>query len=265
MKRLAAFILFAVLFSVEAKSAECVILLHGLARTSSSMNELEVKLSNEGYFAVNVDYPSRTKQIFDLSEIAVKAGLAQCREANASPVNYVTHSLGGILVRQFYKSHQPTNVHRVVMLGPPNNGSEVVDSLKNVPGYALFNGPAGMELGTLNADVPKSLGPVNFELGVIAGTQSINLLLSTFLPNPNDGKVSVESAKVEGMCDFIMLPVTHPFLMTNDVVIEEVISFLREGVFKSKGSETESSDEGASDIDISQCTSQAHGLGSPER
>jgi hypothetical protein len=222
------------LFSVEVLSAECLVLLHGLARTSSSMNELKTKLTNEGYFVVNVDYPSRTKKIFALSEIAINDGLDQCRKAKASPVNYVTHSLGGILVRQFYQNHQPSNVNRVVMLGPPNNGSEVVDNLQNVYGYELLNGPAGMELGTANTDVPKSLGPVNFELGVIAGTQSMNLILSTFLPNPDDGKVSVESAKVEGMCGFITLPVTHPFLMTNDNVIAEVIYFLKKGAFNSQ-------------------------------
>jgi hypothetical protein len=125
------------------------------------------------------------------------------------------------------------------MLGPPNNGSEVVDNLKDVPGYELINGPAGMELGTSKTDVTKTLGSVNFELGVIAGTQSINLILSTFLPNPNDGKVSVESAKVEGMCGFITLPVTHPFIMTNDKVISEVVSFLKDGVFISQSSNAE--------------------------
>ena len=239
MNKHAAFLLLMMLFSVEVLSAECVILLHGLARTSDSMTELETKLTSEGYFVANVNYPSRTKHILELSEIAVNDGLNQCSKTKSSPVNYVTHSLGGILVRQFYKNHPPSNVNRVVMLGPPNNGSEVVDNLKDVPGYELINGPAGMELGTSKTDVTKTLGSVNFELGVIAGTQSINLILSTFLPNPNDGKVSVESAKVEGMCGFITLPVTHPFIMTNDKVISEVVSFLKDGVFISQSSNPE--------------------------
>jgi len=222
------------LYSVNSYSAECVVLLHGLARTSSSMNELEQKLTKEGYYVANIDYPSRKKDIVELSEIAVNEGLSKCSENNASPVNFVTHSLGGILVRQYYKNHDPENVNRVVMLGPPNNGSEVVDNLKNAPGFELLNGPAGMQLGTQDKDVPKSLGPVNFELGVIAGTQSINLMLSTFLPNPDDGKVSVESTKVDGMSGFVALPATHPFLMKNDQVIDEVIHFLEHGEFQSK-------------------------------
>lgn len=223
-----------VLYSVSSNSAECVVLLHGLARTSNSMNELEQKLSREGYYVANIDYPSRKKQIIELSEIAVNEGLSKCSENSASPVNFVTHSLGGILVRQYYKNHVPENIKRVVMLGPPNNGSEVVDNLKDVPGFELLNGPAGMQLGTQDKGIPKSLGPVNFELGIIAGTQSINLILSTYLPNPNDGKVSVESAKVDGMCGFVALPATHPFLMKNDQVISEVINFLEHGEFQSK-------------------------------
>ncbi len=222
------------LYSVNSYSAGCVVLLHGLARTSSSMNELEQKLTKEGYYVANIDYPSRKKDIVELSEIAVNEGLSKCSENNASPVNFVTHSLGGILVRQYYKNHDPENVNRVVMLGPPNNGSEVVDNLKNAPGFELLNGPAGMQLGTQDKDIPKSLGPVNFELGVIAGTQSINLMLSTFLPNPDDGKVSVESTKVDGMSGFVALPATHPFLMKNDQVIDEVINFLEHGEFQSK-------------------------------
>ena len=226
---------FALLFfySTMSLSAECVVLLHGLARTSGSMNEMEQRLTDEGYFVANIDYPSRKEEILKLSDIAVGDGLNLCRKNNSSPVNFVTHSLGGILVRQYYKNHSPENIKRVVMLGPPNNGSEVVDSLKNMPGYELLNGPAGMQLGTEGTSIPKSLGAVNFELGVIAGTKSINLILSTFLPNPDDGKVSVESAKVDGMCGFVALPVTHPFLMKNEKVINEVIEFLAYGEFKS--------------------------------
>jgi len=116
-----------------------------------------------------------------LAEGAIPKGLKECREAGASPVNFVTHSLGGILVRQYYSQHSPEQVHRVVMLGPPNQGSAVVDNLKNVPGFDLLNGPAGRQLGTGENSVPDDLGPVNFETGIIAGTESINLILSTFL------------------------------------------------------------------------------------
>ncbi|MCW8906851.1 MAG: alpha/beta fold hydrolase [Sedimenticola sp.] len=214
-----------------ATASECVVLLHGLARSADSMTDLENRLARAGYHVENIDYPSREQAIPKLAEHAVAEGLKRCQAASASPVNFVTHSLGGILVRYYYSHHSPENVGRVVMLGPPNQGSEVVDNLKDVPGFALLNGPAGRQLGTGESDIPRSLGPVNFELGVIAGTRSINLLLSTLLPNPDDGKVSVESARVEGMCGFITLPVTHPFMMKDDEVIRLTLHFLKQGAF----------------------------------
>ena len=223
------FILF---FSSVAESAECVILLHGLARTADSMEKLETSLSKEGYSVVNVDYPSRKHSVEELAVLSIEQGLENCAKNNTSKINFVTHSLGGILVRVYFKDKRNLNLGRVVMLGPPNQGSEVVDNLKNVPGFELLNGPAGKQLGTNADDIPKSLGPVNFELGVIAGTQSINLILSTFLPNPDDGKVSVEATKVEGMDDFVALPTTHPFMMKNNAVIKQTVHFLKHGSFK---------------------------------
>jgi len=219
------------LYSTAAFSSECVILLHGLARTADSMSKLETTLEQKGYRVANIDYPSRKMKIEALAELALTRGLDECRLTHSYPVNFVTHSLGGILVRQYYSSHRTDNVKRVVMLGPPNNGSEVVDHLKHTPGFELLNGPAGVQLGTDDDSVPVQLGPVNFELGIIAGTKSVNLILSSFLPNPDDGKVSVESTKVEGMCSFIALAATHPFMMNNDAVIGEVLSFLQNGKF----------------------------------
>jgi len=225
------FALSLLVLSESAFSRECVILLHGLVRSAASMETLEKTLTAEGYVVSNIDYPSRDHAIEALAEIAVGGGIEQCQQQGATKLNFVTHSLGGILVRLYLKHNPRDDVNRVVMLGPPNQGSEVVDSLKKVPGFELLNGQAGMQLGTSESDIPRSLGPVEFELGVIAGTHSINLILSTFLPNPDDGKVSVASTKVEGMRDFIALPTTHPFMMKNDQVIAQVIHFLRHGAF----------------------------------
>ncbi|MDH5544990.1 MAG: alpha/beta hydrolase [Gammaproteobacteria bacterium] len=220
------------LICIPSFASECVVLLHGLARTADSMKTMEARLSAEAFIVQNIDYPSRKHTVDELAEIAVGEGINKCESNATTKINFVTHSLGGILVRVYLKKHEREDIGRVVMLGPPNKGSEVVDNLKNAPGFELLNGPAGMQLGTGENDVPKSLGPVNFELGVIAGTQSINLILSAFLPNPDDGKVSVEATKVEGMEDFIVLPATHPFLMNNEAVIEQTVYFLKNGKFK---------------------------------
>lgn len=225
-------VLLVLVLSTTSQANECVVLLHGLARTADSMTALQERLVEEGYTVVNVDYPSTRHPIEVLADLAVGQGIAECERRSASRIDFVTHSMGGILVRAYLKANARDDIGRVVMLGPPNQGSEVVDALKDVPVFEWVNGPAGLQLGTGPADIPKALGPVDFELGVIAGTQSVNLLLSTLLPGENDGKVSVEATKVERMNDFIALPTTHPLMMRNQAVIEQTVHFLRHGQFK---------------------------------
>ncbi|MBW2518822.1 MAG: alpha/beta hydrolase, partial [Deltaproteobacteria bacterium] len=173
--------------------SECVILLHGLARTDKSMSKLEQKLQAENFFTVNVDYPSRDYPIEYLAEMYIPPALKEC--PSGVKISFVTHSLGGILVRQYLDNHKIENLNRVVMLGPPNQGSEVVDKLGNMPGFELINGQAGLQLGTGVASVPSKLGQPDFEVGIIAGTNSINLILSLLIPGDDDGKVSVERTK----------------------------------------------------------------------
>ncbi|RXJ71729.1 alpha/beta hydrolase [Veronia nyctiphanis] len=218
------------LLSTSVLAQDCVVLLHGLARSSSSMEKLEQHLEREGYQAINYNYPSTQFPVEKLAATSIKKALSQCDEGK--DIHFVTHSMGGILVRQYLKHNEIDNLKNVVMLGPPNKGSEVVDALKSVPGFSMINGPAGSQLGTDSTSVPNSLGKVNFHLGVIAGTSTMNPLLSTYLPNPDDGKVSVESTKVEGMADHISLPVTHTFMMRNDGVISQVTHFLHYGYFQ---------------------------------
>ncbi len=210
--------------------ASCVVLLHGLARSENSMQALEQALIKEGYSVVNLGYPSREFPIEILANKAIEPALEKCPKDE--DINFVTHSLGGILVRQYLSEKQIPNLSRVVMLGPPNKGSEVVDKLNQVPGFNFVVGEAGLQLGTSNVSVPNSLGKANFDVGIIAGTKSINWMLSLLIPQDDDGKVSVEKTKLEGMKDHMQLPVSHPFLMSNDSVIRQIIYFLREGRFQ---------------------------------
>lgn len=215
-----------------SSSPEYVILLHGLARSASSMKKLAKALNNAGYLTINMNYPSTKYNVEKLAQEVIPKAIARCPKQ--AKIHFVTHSMGGILVRQFLSNNVMTNIGRVIMLGPPNQGSQVVDRLASISGFKLINGPAGIQLGTMEKSVPNSLGPVNFELGVIAGTSSINPILSLMLPKPNDGKVSVDSSKVAGMTDHIELPVTHSFMMTNEAVIAQVIYFLAHGRFKTQ-------------------------------
>jgi pimeloyl-ACP methyl ester carboxylesterase len=213
-------------------AAECVVLLHGLARTSSSLDAMQEALEEDGYLTANIDYPSREYEIAALATLAVGEGLASCRAGeNVEKIHFVTHSLGGILVRQYLSTETIDELGRVVMLGPPNQGSNAVDGLEGVPGFDWLNGPAGHQLGKGEASVPLALGPVDFELGVIAGNRTIDPITSAVLENPDDGKVSVEDTKIEGMDDFVIVQHSHAYMMRMQGPIELTIRFLKTGSF----------------------------------
>lgn len=212
-----------------APEPETVVLLHGLIRSPSSMGRMERALREAGYRTCNIGYPSTRYPVEVLAEEYVLPAIREC--AGNGRVHFVTHSMGGILVRYLAARGDLPDVGRVVMLGPPNRGSEVVDAVGDTRIFRWVNGPAGRQLGTDTTSVPLTLGPVGFELGVIAGTRSINWINSWIIDGPDDGKVAVERARVDGMTDFLVVPSAHPFMMRNQAVIRQTIAFLRDGRF----------------------------------
>ncbi len=214
------------------EAADCVILLHGLARTSRSMDTMRDALVDDGFEVINVDYPSRDYPIEELATIAVNSGISACREIDGLEIiHFVTHSLGGILVRQYLAGDDIPELGRVVMLGPPNQGSVAADRLGDVPGIGWMNGPAGRQLGKGENSVPLALGPADFDLGIIAGKRSIDPITSAVLENPDDGRVTVEETKLEGMNDFVIVDHSHAFMMRMTLPIQLTIRFLRLGTF----------------------------------
>jgi triacylglycerol lipase len=227
-------LLWVALMTTTAATALCkdhVILLHGLCRTTRSMETLDATLQKEGYSVSNVGYPSRTATIEALSESVVGGALSNLTFDVGSKVHFVGHSLGGILVRSYLERHSVSNLGRVVMLGPPNQGSEVVDRIGSWRLAQWLNGPAGSQLGTGSDSVTNQLGPVRCELGVIAGDRTLNWINSMMIPGSDDGKVSLERTKVEGMTDYVVVHVTHPYLMEREVAIRQIVSFLKTGRF----------------------------------
>jgi len=220
--------------SVQAHSenGEYVVLVHGLARTKSSMGKIQKFLEQQGYSVLNFSYPSTKHTIFILSESFLKKFIQTQGFDPTKKIHFVTHSMGGILVRYYLKDHQPEQLGRVVMLAPPNQGSEVTDWLKKGVVYKWLFGPAGQQLGTDEKSIPARLGSVDFELGVIAGDRSINLFNSLRIPGPDDGKVAVERTKVQGMRDFLLVHKTHTFMMKDNTVLMQIDHFLRTGKFR---------------------------------
>lgn len=209
---------------------DTVVLVHGMGRTRSSMMELERHLRREGFRVINFGYRS-TRQPVEASALELQQTLERDAHGRNGRVHFVTHSLGGIIVRACLKEHRPGNLGRVVMLSPPNQGSEVADKLRNNLLYKWATGPAGQQLGTTLDSVPNQLGPVDFTVGVIAGSRSLNPLFSTWIDGPSDGKVGVARSQVEGMADFLVVPRSHTYIMRSPRVIAQVARFLREGSF----------------------------------
>jgi len=215
-------------------SQECVVLLHGLGRTHRSMNAMATALEAAGFRTVNMDYPSRRAPIEELAMRVVPDALDQCRDAGSVSIHFVTHSMGGLLVR-YYLAHQTLDkLGRVVMLSPPNQGSEVCEALRDNFFYRWYDGPAGQQLGTGPEALPARLGPVTYPVGVITGNvhHFFDGWLSAIIPGEDDGKVAVERAKVAGMTDFLVLPYSHTFIMGREETISQTIYFLRHGRFQ---------------------------------
>ncbi|MGI9272196.1 MAG: esterase/lipase family protein [Woeseiaceae bacterium] len=218
-------------FAKAPDTDDCVVLIHGLNRSWRAMQPMAEALREAGFSTANVDYPSQAGTIDVLAPMAINTGLNECRQAGATQIHFVTHSIGGILLRYAHEAAPIPDLGRVVMLAPPNHGSEVIDVTRNWPTTELFAGEAGLQLGTDPDSIPTRLGPVDFELGVIAGTGSINFVMSAMLPEPNDGKVSVESTRIEGMDDFLIVDNSHHYITESDTVIRNTTQFLLSGLF----------------------------------
>lgn len=221
------------LASCDARSRpageEAVVLVHGLGRSEHSMAVLAQRLRWAGYDVTAFGYQSRLETVSHQAE-ALAGAVARCC-AEARRVHFVGHSLGGIVIRTYLAAAAPDSLGRVVLLVPPNRGSELADWLRGIPVASEALGPAGRALGTSQSDLPASLPPPAYEMGIVAGDRSVNPLGSAFIEGPDDGIVALDRTRVEGV-PLIVLPRSHAFIMNSRHAARAVVQFLRTGAFE---------------------------------
>ena len=193
---------------------DLVVLVHGMGRTPLSMWPLARVLEREGYDVLNWGYSSYGPTVEELGRQLVAAVSERSRPAGTR-VHFVTHSLGGIIVRAALAGDPPADVGRIVMLGPPNAGSHAAD--RALPWLGWLWKPMA-ELTTAETSTARSLPlPQDIEIGIVAGSR--------------DARVSVEESHLSCETDHVVVPAGHSFLMLRADVQELVFAFLRDGRF----------------------------------
>ncbi|OIN85178.1 MAG: hypothetical protein AUJ12_09950 [Alphaproteobacteria bacterium CG1_02_46_17] len=219
----------------NTNSKELVILLHGIALNKSTMWLLTRQLKKQGYTTLALTYPSTRLTIDGIADWLVNEHLTSDLWAQYDKINFVTHSMGGLVARHTltkFRGIFPQNkIGRLVMIGPPNSGSELADFLEHFPPYRWVFGPAGKELTTHHRQAMTD--DIYYEVGIIAGSAKWLYPLSCiFIRGDHDGRVSVESTKLFGMKDHIILRSSHTIMIYRAKIAKQVIQFLKHGEFQ---------------------------------
>ncbi len=233
MQKVFTFIIVITIFIVNLQAKqinESVILLHGLGDVKLSMLKLEIALKEEGYTTKNIGYSSNGETIESLAEKELSEIVERYKKIGFDKIHFVTHSMGGLIVRCYLQDHELPEGSRIVMLSPPNKGSEVADHFKESKFYNLIVGDVGQELAT-DSNILSELKQIIPEIGIIAGDKSTNPYFSKIIPGEDDGRVAVDNTKLIEMKDFMIVHSTHLTIKYNDEVIRQTVFFLQNGKF----------------------------------
>lgn len=209
---------------------EHVVLLHGIGETPWQMALIESALKTAGFGVTNLRYPSTEAGTAELADRFVRPLFD--RFADAPKLHFVTHSLGGIMMRYLLQDVVPANLGRVVMLAPGHHGSQILELYRRTRLFKEVYGPAGQEIGMGDHCFSCFLDDrADYELGIIAGTVSGDPLANLVLPWPHDGRLSVETTRLDGMADHTLVPATHDHLTYHPLAIFQTLQFLKSGRF----------------------------------
>jgi pimeloyl-ACP methyl ester carboxylesterase len=215
----------------DSASSELVILLHGILLNRLSMFKMQRCIAKAGFATLNIGYPS-SRYPLDVLADKLHEQLSSHALSRFKAVHFVGFSMGNLLIRAYLTKYRPENLGKVVMIAPPNKGSELADYFQNWWLYKKLYGPAGQQLITRQSEFQAILGDkLDYETGIIAGSRSQGIILSRLLPKPNDGKVTVENTRMNGMKDHIILSTNHIQISRHKGVIKQTVHFLKHGLF----------------------------------
>jgi len=216
-----------------AESTPTVVLIHGLGRSRRSMWLVGLWLKFCGYRVKSIGYPSHRSSIADAVQNHINPALARLEIEEGAKVHFVTHSLGGIVFRAWAAQRDPAfPLGRAVLLAPPNQGSQIIDELRQWGWVRWFLGPVSAELGTDANSTPNKLGPLPPETGVIMGNKDTLPIFRRLLGEESDGVVTIASSHGEGEADYVLLPTNHATIILQPAVFRAVNRFLKTGSFK---------------------------------
>ncbi len=218
------------LLPFTASAQECVVLLHGYARSNTCMEPLEIGLTKEGYNVINLSYPTMKYPVEIISRDHIHPHIEKI--SDCEKLHFIGHSLGGIVARYYLSQNEVKNLGKVILITTPNQGSRIATEMESNEFLSALLGPAVSDLAE-DSPLLKSLPEPDYEVGVIAATKSINPLTSIFvLQGEDDGTLTVESMRLTSTKHYVAIPSTHTLVLRHPDLLTQIKSFLTAGKFK---------------------------------
>jgi hypothetical protein len=211
---------------IEPVSDRLVVLIHGIMGWKDRWSPMMSTLRQRGFEPVDVNYPSTRADIGDhVRQLAlVIDNLPEHEE-----LNFITHSMGALLIRRLLADQSTCRPRRVVMIAPPNSGVVSADLMHDLFAYHLVFGPSGQQLITGVASYVRGLPPPPCEFAVIAGGRGDGSGYNPLIEGDDDGVVDVEGTRLEGMSDFLLVDRVHNTIQSAPEVIAAALNFLESG------------------------------------
>ena len=209
-------------------SKHTVVMIHGIARSTGTFRVLRRALRDTEWNAVAFGYKSTRGALEDHAD-----ALARFLDnlEGQETISFVTHSMGGLILRHLLARkrplQQPRQIGRIVLIAPPNQGSRIADTLKDLRAYKAFYGPAGQQL--IPSSVAKVPGLSGNEFAVVAGGKGNGKGFNPLLPGDDDGTVAVAETLLDGARDSLLVPAIQARISNNPITVRATISFLRHG------------------------------------